>query len=91
VDYVPNSLRQRINRIEQSLATGEQDPEAFAEVEIIPGAGFMWDAAAGVLRGRVAAKEIPAGRDASDEYHQALGESILERIAPNMTRKLTKR
>lgn len=87
VDYVPNTLRQRLSRIEQSLITGEPDPEAFAEVEIIPGDGFVWDAEAGVLRGRVAAKEIPPDRDNSDEYHRRLGEAILEKIAPNMARK----
>lgn len=87
VDYVPNTLRQRLARIEQSLVTGEPDPEAFAEVEIIPGEGFVWDAEAGVLRGRVAAKEIPPDKNNSDEYHRKLGEAILEKIAPNMTRR----
>lgn len=90
VDYVPNNMRQRLNRIEQSLTTGEKDPEAFAEVEIIPGEGFVWDSKAGVLRGKVAAKEIPQSRDNSDDYHQALGESILQRIAPNMKKRMIK-
>ena len=91
VDYVPNTLRQRLNRIEQSLTTGERDPEAFAEVEIIPGEGFIWDEAAGVLRGRVAAKEIPPSKDSADEYHRHLGESILEKIAPSMAKRLPKK
>ena len=59
IDYVPNRLRQQINRIEQALITGEKDPEAFAEVEIIPGPGFSWDEECKVLRGRVAASNIP--------------------------------
>ena len=91
VDYVPNTLRQRINRIEQSLTTGEKDPEAFAEVEIIPGEGFTWDEDAGLLRGRVAAREIPPSRDNADEYHRQLGESILEKIAPSMAKRLPKK
>lgn len=91
VDYVPNNLRQRLNRIEQALTTGEADPEAFAEVEIIPGDGFTWDPAAGVLRGRVAAKEIPPDANNADDYHRQLGESILEKIAPNVHKKLPKK
>jgi len=91
VDYVPNTLRQRVNRIEQSLTTGESDPEAFAEVEIIPGEGFTWDAEAGLLRGKVAAREIPPSRDNADEYHRHLGESILEKIAPGMAKRLPKK
>jgi DNA-binding transcriptional regulator YhcF (GntR family) len=91
VDYVPNTLRQRLSRIEQALVTGEADPEAFAEVEIIPGDGFVWDEKAGVLRGKVAAKEIPPDRNDSDEYHRMLGQSILEKIAPSMAKRLPKK
>lgn len=91
VDYVPNTLRQRLNRIEQALTTGEPDPEAFAEVEIIPGDGFVWDEKAGVLRGRIAAKEIPPDNNNADEYHRQLGESILEKIAPSLSKKLPKK
>lgn len=91
VDYVPNTLRQRLNRIEQALTTGEADPEAFAEVEIIPGAGFVWDEKAGVLRGKIAAKEIPPDTNNADDYHRQLGESILEKIAPNVHKKLPKK
>lgn len=88
VDYVPNTLRQRLSRIEQALATGEADPEAFAEVEIIPGPGFAWDASAGVLRGRVAAKEIPPDQDNADSYHRQIGAAILGKIAPDLVKKL---
>ena len=79
LDYVPGTLRGKINRLEQALATGEDDPDAFAEVEIIPGEGFTWDNATKTLRGRVAAKEIPRAPDA-DDYHRKLGEAILGRM-----------
>ena len=79
IDYVPGALRGKINRIEQALATGEDDPEAFAEVEIIPGDGFEWDPATRTLRGKVAAREIPRAPD-PDDYHRKLGEAILGRI-----------
>lgn len=90
VDYVPNTLRQRLNRIEQAISTGEKDPEAFAEVEIIPGEGFVWDEGSGTLRGRIEARQIPPDRDSGSTDHRALGEAILNRIAPNITNKLSK-
>lgn len=79
LDYVPGALRGKINRIEQALATGEDDPDAFADVEIIPGDGFEWDAKSRTLRGRIAAREIPRTPD-PDDYHRKLGEAILGRM-----------
>lgn len=79
IDYVPGSLRGKINRLENALATGENDPEAFAEVEIIPGEGFEWDDKTRTLRGRLAAKEIPRAPD-PDDYHRKIGEAIIERL-----------
>lgn len=75
VDYVPAHLRTQLERIENALTRGN-DPDAFAEVEIIPGDGFAWDASAGVLRGRIAAKDVPEGVR-HDEQFQRLGEAVL--------------
>ena len=79
IDYVPGTLRGKINRLESALSTGEDDPEAFAEVEIIPGTGFEWDASTRTLRGQVAAKEIPRAPD-PDDYHRKIGEGIPKRM-----------
>ena len=79
IDYVPGTLRGKINRLESALTTGEDDPEAFAEVEIIPGAGFQWDDTTRTLRGQVAAREIPRAPD-PDDYHRKIGEGILARM-----------
>lgn len=79
IDYVPGTLRGKINRLENALATGEDDPEAFAEVEIIPGPGFEWDNNTKTLRGQVSAKEIPRAPD-PDDYHRKIGEAILAKM-----------
>lgn len=79
IDYVPNALRGKINRIEQALTTGEDDPDAFSDVEIIPGPGFEWDQNSRTLRGKIAAREIPRAPD-PDDYHRKLGEQILARM-----------
>lgn len=88
VDYVPARLRGQINRIEQALKTGEHDAEAFAEVEIIPGEGFVWDESSKTLRGAVKASEMPSTLPSEDEHHQMIGEAVLSRMAPNMSKRL---
>lgn len=80
IDYVPERLRGQIKRIGESLKTGEHDPEAFAEVEIIPGEGFVWDDATKTLRGRIAAAKLPPPNHSADDYHTQLGKQILARI-----------
>lgn len=85
IDYVPSQVRNRINRIEQALAVGEHDPEAFAEVEILPGDGFEWDAQAKVLRARIHAREIPA--PALDRDAEEVGKALLGRLAPRLRGK----
>jgi len=79
IDYVPGSLRGKINRLEQAIKTGENDPEAFAEVEIIPGEGFVWNPATMSLQGQIKAAEMPRAPD-PDDYHKKIGEQILSKI-----------
>ncbi len=87
LDYVPARMRGKITRLSHSLETGEHDDEAWADVEIIPGPGFEWDATAGLLRGRVAASELPAA-PAQDDATRQLGASILARLAPGLSEKI---
>ena len=70
VDYVPSQLRTKLAKVKAALETGEDNPEAFAAVEIIPGNGFAWDDKAKVLRGAVKASELPQ----SDSDDRTLGE-----------------
>lgn len=72
LDYVPRGLKQRLEKIEQGI-TGGGDPAMWAEVEIIPGEGFQWDAKAGVLRAKVHVREMPdsISPDATDAQLQS--------------------
>lgn len=79
IDYVPAKLRGTLDRIEKAL-DGKAGSEAFADVEIIPGEGFLWDATENVLRGRIEAQEVPPGE--RDEHFQKIGEAILARRKP---------
>lgn len=92
IDYVPARLRNQINRINQSLKTGEIDEEAWAEVEIIPGEGFVWDDKTKTLRASVKASTIPSSASIeADEYHRHLGEELFARIAPSIAARLPKK
>lgn len=82
IDYVPAQVRNRIHRIEQALSVGEHDPEAFAEVEILPGDGFEWDAQAKALRARIPARDIPA--PVQDKEAEEVGKALLGRLAPRL-------
>ena len=59
VDYVPAKMRQTLARVQNALKSGEQDADAFSDVEIIPGAGFAWDATSGSLRAKLPIRDIP--------------------------------
>jgi hypothetical protein len=58
VDYVPSVMRDKLKRVKDALSTGG-DPDAFAQVDIIPGTGFVWDEKAKILRASIPADEIP--------------------------------
>jgi hypothetical protein len=60
LDYVPMIIQDKLKKIQTSLKSGKHDPEAFAEVDIIPGPGFTWDDKAGMLKASIAASEFPA-------------------------------
>ena len=63
VDYVPAKFRATLARVKAALATGEDDPDAFAQVEILPGPGFSWDDKNKVLRGSIRPSELPETED----------------------------
>lgn len=92
VDYVPANLRGQLNRINQALKTGEDDKDAWAEVEIIPGDGFVWDEKSKTLKASIKASSIPlSASNEADIYHKQLGEELFARIAPNLSNRLIKK
>lgn len=67
VDYVPAKMRQTLARVQNALKSGEQDADAFSDVEIIPGAGFAWDPSSGSLRAKLPIRDIPTLTTSDDE------------------------
>lgn len=89
IDYVPERLRGQIKRLTDAIATGKEDPEAFAEVEIIPGDGFHWDPSSKTLKGAIAASQLPDKSPAEADYYRQIGEAILTRTRSKKPLKAT--
>lgn len=80
LDYVPSKLRGRIKELEAALSSSKASPEVFADIEIIPGEGFMWDAQSNMLKGRMAASEMPKKDEGNEEHFKQLGEAFLRQV-----------
>ncbi|EKE17247.1 MAG: hypothetical protein ACD_10C00546G0002 [uncultured bacterium] len=94
IDYVPANLRGQLNRINQSLKIGEHDEKTWAEVEIIPGVGFVWDDKSKTLKASMEASLLPvraSSESDADAYHHQLGAELFARIAPSLAKKLPKK
>lgn len=59
VDYLPNTMRQRLERLKAANAGDMDAQDVWAEVDVIAGPGFTWDSEARALRGKLRADEIP--------------------------------
>lgn len=59
MDYIPSKIKANMHQIQETLKSGERNPEAFAQVEIIPGDGFIWNAQTGTLQSEIPIKELP--------------------------------
>jgi predicted transcriptional regulator len=92
VDYVPANLRSQLNRINQALKTGTDDKDVWAEVEIIPGEGFVWDNKSKSFKASIKASLIPlSASNEADIYHKQLVEKLYAEIAPNVTKRMIKK
>lgn len=70
VDYVPLHVHKRLAAMREAiLDPAKGSPDMWAQVDIIPGDGFVWDEKRGVLTAVVPAKDVPpvSGDPASQE------------------------
>lgn len=59
LDYVPNSMRQRLARLKAASEGDLEAQDVWAEVEVLPGTGLEWDPQAKTLKGKMRADEVP--------------------------------
>jgi hypothetical protein len=78
LDYVPLRLRTQVEKIEEKLKVGEPDDNLFANCEIIPGEGFIWDTQLGMLKAAVRAREIPI--PAIDESAASMQSELVQKV-----------
>lgn len=84
MDYVPSKLRGNLLALEKELDNPGSAPEAFADVEIIPGDGFAWDEGRKALIGRLSASEMPKEtKDPNREHFSQIGAAMLKRVLKN--------
>lgn len=87
VDYVPLKMRGQIKQLEEAFSLGEKNNDLYAEVEILPGPGFEWDAEKGVLCAKIEAKDLPHSPP-PDEAASFIGGEFLKKAAPNIAARL---
>lgn len=59
VDYVPNAMRERLAKLRSAAAGDLSDADVWADVEILPGPGFMYDAQRQAFVASLRADEVP--------------------------------
>lgn len=77
LDYVPATLRQSINSIDQALKTGEAGAETFAQCRILPGPGLSFDEKSGSFKGVISSSEIPLPDLTEEQMKQPLVQRVL--------------
>ena len=86
VDYVPNTMRERMAKLKDAALTGDMDSEdVWADVDVIPGPGMVYDKGTGTFKGRMRADEVPQAVLGGNES-VALEREKLRKVA-NETRK----
>lgn len=65
IDYVPTTLKNKLEIVKRGVKTGKFDESFAAEAEIIPAEGFVWDSATRKLVSRLEIKEAPLEKKGS--------------------------
>jgi hypothetical protein len=77
IDYVPAKFRKVVEGVAEAIQGDQTSPEAFVDCEIIPGDGFVWDGATGVLRAQLLASEVPPQDDSFLPHLPGSGPGLL--------------
>jgi len=78
LDYVPATLRSRLDALEEGLRKGKVGGALFAECEILPGEGFAWEESSRSLRASIPAEQLPAPVLSEDQLKMPLVQRVLE-------------
>ena len=92
MDYIPSKIRANMHAIQETLKTGERNPDAFAQVEIIPGEGFVWNPTTNTLQSQIPIRDIPSKEQKEIDTEAFAASALgLKMAGINSKRKLTKK
>jgi DNA-binding transcriptional regulator YhcF (GntR family) len=57
VDYIPAKIKDKLRNIKEALKVGESSGDLYAQVEIIPAPGFLFDQTTGSFKSEIAVKK----------------------------------
>lgn len=70
VDYIPAKIKDKLKNIKEALKVGESSGDLFAQVEIIPASGFLFDQTTGTFKGAIAVENLPAQRKSKQKIEK---------------------
>ena len=92
MDYVPAKIKAQMHSLTETLRSGERNPNAFADVEIIPGEGFKWNSDTGTLQAQIPIKDIPAREQSTVDMESFAASALgLKMAGIKAKAKLTKK
>ena len=87
VDYIPISMRERLAKLKDAALSGDMDSEdIWADVDVLPGPGLVYDKDSGMFKGRMRADEVPLAALGGNKDAVAMERGKLRKLA-NETRK----
>ena len=87
LDYVPATLRQRIETIQDGVRKGKPTGDIFADCVILPGPGFEWHAASRSLRASIPIHDVPPAPLTETQLQSPMVQRLLE-IQKNSRKRL---
>ena len=78
VDYIPAKIKGKLKNIKEALKVGESSGDLFAQVEIIPASGFLFDQTTAAFKGAIAVENLPAQRKTKQKIEKPSLRDFLE-------------
>lgn len=87
IDYTPTTLNKRLLEIRLALETGNKNSNTFANVEVIPYPGFMWDGTTGILHAtKTPAADVAPKKTSQEKTENPFAERI-EKLAQRASKR----
>lgn len=82
VDYIPAQIKDKLRNIKEALRVGESSADLFAQVDIIPSPGFVFDQSTGTFKGAISVENLPNPPLGLQKTGEKKFDSILKTLKP---------